>query len=232
MRRTVERRLAAGSTGGEPTTAGMGREMRTRRQALWTFGPLAGVEPPPNPHGNRGERGCNIIPRASGQTSARSLHTRTFGAPIQEAKPMTGAGAAGAASHASVDWHRLPRQAVHRNVRRLQARIVQARKAGRWGTVQAWQHLLPHSCSGHALAVKRVTDNHGNRTPGVEGETWPTPTKKAVALCARQHRGARPHPWRRLYIPTSNGKHWPLGIENEARPRAAGALPARSRSPC
>ena len=81
---------------------------------------------------------------------------------------MPGACAAGAASHAPVDWHRIPWQAVHRNVRRLQARIVQATKAGRWGKVKALQHLLTHSFSGRALAVKRVTENHGNRTPGVD----------------------------------------------------------------
>lgn len=125
---------------------------------------------------------------------------------------MTGARAAGAASHALGEWHQINWYAVHRNVRRLQARIVQATKAGRWGKVQALQHLLTHSFSGRALAIKRVTENHGNRTPGVDGETWPTPTKKAAALCALRRRGYRPRPWRRVYIPKSNGKKRPLGI--------------------
>jgi hypothetical protein len=57
-----------------------------------------------------------------------------------------------------------------------------------------------------------VTENHGNRTPGVDGETWPTPTKQAAALCAWRRRGYRPRPWRRVYIPKSNGKKRPLGI--------------------
>ena len=125
---------------------------------------------------------------------------------------MTGAGATGAASDAPVDWHRINWQTVHRNVRRLQARIVQATQAGRWGKVKALQHLLTHSFSGRALAVKRVTENHGNRTPGVDGETWPTPETKAVALGALQRRGYHPRPWRRVYIPKSNGKQRPLGI--------------------
>ena len=44
------------------------------------------------------------------------------------------------------------------NVRRLQVRIVQATKEGRWGKVRALQRLLTHSYSGRVLAVRRVTD--------------------------------------------------------------------------
>ena len=45
---------------------------------------------------------------------------------------------AGAASHAELDWHAIHWRAVHENVRRLQARIVQATKEGRWGKVKAF----------------------------------------------------------------------------------------------
>ena len=64
---------------------------------------------------------------------------------------MTAVGSAGATSHRPMDWHRINWHAVHRNVRRLQARIVQATQGGRWGKVHALQHLLTHSCSGKAL---------------------------------------------------------------------------------
>ncbi|MBA2677792.1 MAG: reverse transcriptase N-terminal domain-containing protein [Ktedonobacteraceae bacterium] len=37
------------------------------------------------------------------------------------------------------------------------------------------QHLLTHSYSGKALAVKRVTENQGKRTPGVDGVIWQNP---------------------------------------------------------
>jgi len=40
---------------------------------------------------------------------------------------------AGAASHETVDWHAIDWQKAHRNVRRLQARIVKATQEGRWG---------------------------------------------------------------------------------------------------
>jgi len=48
VRQAVERRLAAGHTGGVPTTAGTCRELLTWRQALWTCGRHAGVEPTHN----------------------------------------------------------------------------------------------------------------------------------------------------------------------------------------
>jgi RNA-directed DNA polymerase len=54
---------------------------------------------------------------------------------------MTVAGSAGAASRGCKDWPHIHWGAVHRNVRRLQARIVQATQAGRWGKVQALQYL-------------------------------------------------------------------------------------------
>jgi RNA-directed DNA polymerase len=73
---------------------------------------------------------------------------------------------AGAVSHREVNWHAIDWQKVHRNVRRLQVRIVKAAQVGRWGRVRALQHLLTHSFSGKALAVRRVTENQGKRADG------------------------------------------------------------------
>ena len=58
---------------------------------------------------------------------------------------MTAVYTAGAVSHRAVDWHAINWQHVHRIVRRLQARIVKATQAGRWGKVKALQRLLTHS---------------------------------------------------------------------------------------
>src|SRR5947209_15671841 len=99
---------------------------------------------------------------------------------------------AGAASHPEVDWHAINWQKVHQNVRRLQARIVQATKAGRWGKVKALQRLLTRSFSGKALAVRRVTENSGNKTPGVDHQIWNTPTKKGQAIAQLRQRGYQP----------------------------------------
>ncbi len=125
---------------------------------------------------------------------------------------MTAELPAGAASHAEVDWHAIDWRQVNHNVRRLQARIVKATQEGRWGKVKALQRLLTHSFSGKALAVRRVTENQGKDTPGVDGDTWETPAKKATALRSLRRRGYRPRPLRRVYIPKSNGKRRPLGI--------------------
>lgn len=117
-----------------------------------------------------------------------------------------------ATSHEEVDWHAINWQKANQNVRRLQARIVKATQEGRWGKVKALQRLLTHSHSGTALAVKRVTENQGKNTPGVDGEIWDTPTKKATALHSLKQRGYKPLPLKRVYIPKSNGKKRPLGM--------------------
>jgi RNA-directed DNA polymerase len=50
---------------------------------------------------------------------------------------MTANTFAGAASHSEVNWRTINWSAVHRNVRRLQARIVKATQEGRWGKVNS-----------------------------------------------------------------------------------------------
>lgn len=132
-------------------------------------------------------------------------------------------GAACAPSREPVPWHSLDWARCHRTVKRLQARIVKATAEGRWGKVKALQWLLTHSTSGKALAVKRVTENGGKNTPGVDGETWSTPGAKTDAMMSLRRRGYRPRPLRRVYIPKSNGKLRPLGIPT-MRDRAMQAL--------
>ena len=111
-----------------------------------------------------------------------------------------------------MNWHDIRWDEVHREVRRLQARIVKATQEGKWGKVKALQRLLTHSFSGKALAVRRVTENQGKNTPGVDGMLWNTPERKMEAVHELRQRGYRPQPLRRVYIPKSNGKMRPLGI--------------------
>ena len=130
---------------------------------------------------------------------------------------------AGAASHDLLEWHVLAWRRVHQHVRRLQARIVKAIQDGRWGQVRALQHLLPHSLSAQVFAVRRVTANQGNRTPGVDRVTWRTPAQQATAIGTLRPRGYRPQPWRRVSVATSNGKLRGLGMPT-MRDRAMQAL--------
>src|SRR5258708_13570890 len=118
----------------------------------------------------------------------------------------------GAVSHDHMEWQSIDWNAVHKNVRRLQARIVQATKEGKWGKVKALQHLLTHSFSGKALAVKRVTENQGRKTPGMDGVTWLLPSQKMAAIHQLRQRDDHPHPLRPAYIPKSNHKFPPLRI--------------------
>ena len=109
-------------------------------------------------------------------------------------------------------WNGISWIEVQRQVRRLQARIVKATQVGKHGKVKALQWLLTHSFSGKALAVKRVTENKGRNTPGVDKITWKTTEAKINAIASMKRRGYSPLPLRRVLIPKKNGKTRPLGI--------------------
>lgn len=117
-----------------------------------------------------------------------------------------------ACASSGVTWDGISWADVRRQVRRLQARIVKATQDGRHNKVKALQWLLTHSFCGKALAVKRVTENKGKNTPGVDKVTWKTPVAKTNAIASMKRRGYSPLPLRRVLIPKKNGKIRPLGI--------------------
>jgi RNA-directed DNA polymerase len=125
---------------------------------------------------------------------------------------MTIALAIGAAADCDVAWQTIDWVAAHRTVRRLQTRIAKAVKEGRWNKAKALSWLLTHSFAGKACAVKRVTENKGKRTPGVDKVVWDSPASKARAVTSLRRNGYKPQPLRRVYIPKANGKRRPLGI--------------------
>jgi len=129
----------------------------------------------------------------------------------------------GATTDLPLDWHQINWRHAERTVRRLQTRIAQATQEGKWNKVKALQRLLTRSFSGKALAVRRVTENTGKRTPGVDGEIWKTPEQKTTAIRTLHQRGYHPQPLRRVYIPKSNGAQRPLSIPT-MRDRAMQAL--------
>ena len=117
-----------------------------------------------------------------------------------------------AAPHEQIDWETIDWHYHEDVVRRLQARIVKATEESNWRKVRNLQRLLTHSRSGKLLAVKRVTENDGSKTPGVDKITWQHPHSKEMAVTLLRPRGYKPQPLRRILIPKSNGKMRPLGI--------------------
>jgi len=110
------------------------------------------------------------------------------------------------------DWNAIDWRKVDKTIQRLQARIVKAQREGRHSKVKALSRILTRSFAGKALAVKRVTENKGKKTAGVDGILWNSPRKKAKAIRELRPEGYRAKPLRRMYIPKSNGKMRPLGI--------------------
>jgi len=118
----------------------------------------------------------------------------------------------------SIDWHH-----VHRVVRGTQLRIAKATQEGNWRRVKALQRMLTRSYTAKMLAVRRVTENQGKRTAGVDRVLWSQPQQRWEALSSLHHRGYKPLPLLRVFIPKSNGKERPLGIPT-MRDRAMQAL--------
>lgn len=120
---------------------------------------------------------------------------------------LTGASSASKLAWADINWPH-----VSKEVKRLQMRIAKAVREGAHGKAKALQWLLTHSYSAKLLAVRRVTQNTGANTPGVDGVLWRTPNQKMQAVASLQRRGYQPLPLRRIQIPKKSGGHRPLSI--------------------
>ena len=127
-------------------------------------------------------------------------------------RKLTGDGES-ASSREPQDWHAIDWRRVEQFVRTTQRRIAKATLEKDWRKVKALQRSLNHSFSARALAVRRVTENQGKRTAGVDRQLWDSPALKRAAIGRlKQQRGYRAKPLRRVYIPKSNGKERPQGI--------------------
>ncbi len=119
---------------------------------------------------------------------------------------------AGAASAKTDNWNAIEWQSVVASVSRLQMRIAKTYREGRYGKAKSLQRLLTTSYHAKLLAVRRVVQNKGAKTPDMDGIIWSTPQQKIQAAKELRRRGYKPQPLRRIYIPKKNGKLRPLSI--------------------
>lgn len=108
----------------------------------------------------------------------------------------------------SIDW-----KSCILLVRKLQLRIARWARAGNHRNVKALQWLLTHSFAAKCLAVKKVTQNKGHRTAGIDGVLLSSPEDKWKMVNDLSRRGYKSLPLRRIYILKSDGKkRRPLGL--------------------
>lgn len=120
---------------------------------------------------------------------------------------------AGAPTAELPNWNSIQWKKVETNVRQLQMRIAKAFREGKHGKAKALQWILTHSRSAKLFAVKRVVQNDGAKTPGVDNVIWNTPTQKMQAALSLKRHGYKTKPLKRIYIPKKQkDKLRPLSI--------------------
>jgi RNA-directed DNA polymerase len=120
---------------------------------------------------------------------------------------------AGASSAKLSRWEAIEWQKAVKSVRRVQMRIAKAFREGKQGKVKDLQWILTHAFSAKLLAVKRVVQNKGAKTPGVDEVLWTTPKQKMQAVWLLRRHGYQTKPLKRIYISKKQkGKLRPLSI--------------------
>lgn len=110
-------------------------------------------------------------------------------------------------------WKNFPWAKASSYVNRLQKRIAKAVKEGKHRLAERLQYLLTHSYYAKALAVKKVSENKGKRTPGVDGVIWKKPQELMKGVLSMTEKDYKAQPLSRIYIPKPNSdKKRPLSI--------------------
>ncbi len=104
------------------------------------------------------------------------------------------------------DWNYIPWDYCCTIVKKLQLRIAKATQLRKFRKVKTLQWILTHSLSAKVTAVRKVMQNKGSKTPGVDGIIIKTPEEKLALAKNMKRRGYQPSPLRRIYIPKA-GNH-------------------------
>jgi len=119
---------------------------------------------------------------------------------------MTANKSTGASSAVPNDiWSELNWPALEAIVLRVQIRIAKAYREGKRGKVKALQRLLTTSYHAKLLAVRRVVQNRGSKTPGIDNVIWSTHQQKMEAARSLRRRGYKTQPLKRIYIKKKDG---------------------------
>ncbi|MBW6519267.1 MAG: group II intron reverse transcriptase/maturase [ANME-2 cluster archaeon] len=128
-------------------------------------------------------------------------------------------------------WRNIDWKMVTNSVNKLQTRITKAVNQEQWHLVKRLQYLLTNSFYAKLLAIRKITQNKGHRTAGVDGEKWITPKAKMKAALELSSKKYEAKPLRRVYIEKYGKKEKrPLSIPT-MRDRAMQALHAFALNP-
>lgn len=109
-------------------------------------------------------------------------------------------------------WQSINWKAIEKQVLKLQMRIAKATREGKRGRAKALQWILTHSLAAKYLAVRRVSQNKGSKTPGIDGIIWNSDARRMKAANQLRRKAYQAKPLKRIYIPKKNGKSRALGI--------------------
>jgi len=143
-----------------------------------------------------------------------TMNVRYSNTPNNKAKALSG--------HAKLDgekltnlpnWNLINWSSVEMHVNRIQVRITKAAIKGNWNLVKRLSYLLTHSHYAKLLAVRKVIQNKGKRTAGIDGEFWSTPISKIKAVLKLSDKKYKAKPLKRIFIEKyGSDKKRPLGI--------------------
>ncbi len=86
-------------------------------------------------------------------------------------------------------WKAINWTTMEQHVLKLQMRIAKATREGKCGKAKALQWILTHSKAAKLLAVKRVSQNKGSKTPGIDGIIWNTDARCMAAVNQLSRKG-------------------------------------------
>ena len=110
-------------------------------------------------------------------------------------------------------WNNINWKKTEAHVNRLQVRITKAVTKGNWNLAKRLSYLLTHSHYAKLLAVRKVIQNKGKRTAGIDGELWSTPKSKMNAALKLSDKRYKAKPLKRIFIDKyGSDKKRPLGI--------------------